>query len=151
MNGHLSMGLPPFLIEGAGMMSGLMLTQYTAGTLLAEARILSAPAATLSIPAAADQEDFVSMGMTSAIKSKKIIDLCSTVIGIELMAAAQAIDFRKPYKPGKGTLAAYEAVRQYVDFMPEDRPTMNDINAIATAVKEGVILKAVEDAIGELI
>ncbi len=151
MNGHLSMGLPPFLIEGAGMMSGLMLTQYTAGMLLAEARILSAPAATLSIPAAADQEDFVSMGMTSAIKMKKIIDLCSTVIGIELMAAAQAMDFRKPHKPGKGTMAAYETVRKYVDFMPEDRPTMNDINAIAAAVKEGIILDAVEKAIGELV
>lgn len=150
MNANLSCGLPPFLINGAGMMSGLMLTQYTAGMLIAECRVLSHPAATLSIPAAADQEDFVSMGMTTAIKTKKIIDYVRAVIGIELMAAAQAIDHRKPYKPGRGTQAAYETIRQKVKFMVEDRPTYDDINTMAALVKSNEILNAVEETVGKL-
>lgn len=150
MNAHLSNGLPPFLTKGAGMMSGLMLTQYTAGMLIAECRVLSAPAATLSIPAAADQEDFVSMGMTTAIKTRKIIDHCSAVVGIELMAAAQAIDHRKPHKPGKGTQAAYDLIRQNVAFVDEDRPTADDLNTMAELVRSGEILDAVESVIGVL-
>jgi len=90
MNPHLSMGLPAFLTKGAGMFSGLMLSQYTAGALVCENRVLSNPAAAGSIPAAADQEDFVSMGMTTAIKTRQIIENCWQVIAIELMAAAQA-------------------------------------------------------------
>src|SRR5579862_8344420 len=89
MNPHLSMGLPAFLTKGAGMFSGLMLSQYTAGALVCENRVLSHPAATGSIPAAADQEDFVSMGMTSAIKTRQIIENAWYIVAIELMAAAQ--------------------------------------------------------------
>ena len=81
------------------MFSGLMLSQYTAGSLICENRILSHPAATGSIPAAADQEDFVSMGMTTALKTKQIIDNAQAVLGIEFMAGAQAIDFRDPIQP----------------------------------------------------
>ncbi len=114
MNPHLSVGLPAFLTKGAGMFSGLMLSQYTAGALIAENRILSAPAATLSIPAAADQEDFVSMGMTTAIKSRQILENAWTVVAIELMAAAQAFDFRAPAKPSKGCQAAFDVVRKHV-------------------------------------
>ncbi len=150
MNPHLSCGLPPFLTKGAGMMSGLMLTQYTAGMLVAECRVLSHPAATLSVPAAADQEDFVSMGMTTAIKTKKIIEHTAAVIGIEMLAAAQALDFRKPHKPGKGTQAAYEVIRQHVPFLEEDRPTYKYINKMAELVRSGEILAAVEDAVGKL-
>ncbi|RKZ27923.1 histidine ammonia-lyase [bacterium] len=150
MNRHLSAGLPPFLTKGAGMMSGLMLIQYTAGMLIAECRVLSHPAATLSVPAAADQEDFVSMGMTTAIKTKKIIEHISAVIGIEMMAAAQAIDFRKPHKPGKGTQAAYEAIREKIPFLDEDRPTCYDNNTMAEMVRAGKILDAVESVVGKL-
>ncbi len=85
MNPHLSMGLPAFLTNGAGMFSGLMLTQYTAGALVAESRILSTPAAIGSIPAAADQEDFVSMGMTTALKTRQIIENSWSIVAIELM------------------------------------------------------------------
>jgi histidine ammonia-lyase len=74
MNPHLSVGLPAFLTKGAGMFSGMMLSQYTAGALICENRVLSHPAATGSIPAAADQEDFVSMGWTTALKTRQIID-----------------------------------------------------------------------------
>lgn len=150
MNPHLSNGLPAYLTKGAGMFSGLMLTQYTAGALVAESRVLANPAATGSIPAAADQEDFVSMGMTTALKTRTIIDHAYAVVGIELMAGAQALDFLKPSKPGKGSQAAYAAIRQHVTFLDVDRPTFDDINMMAKLVKDNVILDAVEAAIGKL-
>ncbi|UCE17701.1 MAG: histidine ammonia-lyase [Gemmatimonadota bacterium] len=150
LNPNLSMGLPAFLTKGAGMFAGLMLTQYTAGMLVSENRVLSHPAATGSIPAAADQEDFVSMGMTTAIKTRQIIDNANGVLAIELMAAAQALDFRKPWKHGPGIQAAYDAVRRHVDHLEEDRPLYDDINQLTAEVKSGQILKEVEKAIGPL-
>ncbi len=150
MNPHLSMGLPAFLTKGAGMFSGLMLSQYTAGALVCENRILSHPAATGSISAAADQEDFVSMGMTTALKTKQIIDNAQAVLSVELMAGAQAVDFRKPIKPGKGIQAAAGVIRKYVDHLEEDRPLYDDINKLKEVVESGEILEAVEKAIGRL-
>jgi histidine ammonia-lyase len=150
MNPHLSMGLPAFLTKGAGMFSGLMLSQYTAGALICENRVLSHPAATGSIPAAADQEDFVSMGMTTAIKTRQIIDNAQAVVAIELMAGAQALDFRAPIKPGKGVAAAFDVVRKHVEHLDEDRPLFDDINNLSAVVKKGEILEAVEKSIGEL-
>jgi histidine ammonia-lyase len=150
MNPHLSAGLPAFLTKGAGMFSGLMLSQYTAGALVAENRILAAPAATGSIPAAADQEDFVSMGMTSAIKSRQIIENSWTIVAIEMIAAAQAFDFRLPTKPSKGCQAAYEVIRRHVKKLEEDRPTYHDINRLTQVLRRGEVLQAVEGAIGKL-
>ena len=150
MNPHLSVGLPAFLTKGAGMFSGLMLSQYTAGALVCENRILSHPAATGSIPAAADQEDFVSMGMTTALKTQQIIDNAQAVLAIELMAGAQAVDFRKPIKPGKGVQAAARIIRKYVDHLEEDRPLYDDINKLKDVVESGEILEAVEKAVGPL-
>ena len=150
MNPHLSVGLPPFLTKGAGMFSGLMLTQYTAGALVAESRVLSHPAATGSIPAAADQEDFVSMGMTTAIKTRQIIENAWSILAIELMAAAQAFDFRAPVKPSPAAQAAYEVVRQHVATLEEDRPLHDDINTLTRIAKEGKILEAVEAVSGRL-
>jgi histidine ammonia-lyase len=151
MNPNLSVGLPAFLTKGAGMFSGLMLSQYTAGALVCENRVLSHPAATGSIPAAADQEDFVSMGMTTAIKTGQIIDNAQAVLAIELMAGAQALDFRLPVKPSKGIRAAHEVIRKYVDHLEEDRPIYDDINTLKEVVASGEILEAVEKAAGELI
>jgi histidine ammonia-lyase len=150
MNPHLSVGLPAFLTKGAGMFSGMMLSQYTAGALVCENRILSHPAATGSIPAAADQEDFVSMGMTTALKTRQIIDNAQAVLGIEFMAGAQAIDFRSPVKPSKGVQAAYHVIRRYVDRLEEDRPLYDDINALKEVVESGEILEAVEKVVGPL-
>ncbi|MDM7915080.1 MAG: aromatic amino acid lyase, partial [Candidatus Eisenbacteria bacterium] len=150
LNRNLSCGLPAFLTKGAGMFSGMMLAQYTAGALCCEARILSAPAATGSIPAAADQEDFVSMGMTTALKAKQILKNAQAVLAIEMMAGAQAMDFRRPLKAGKGTEAAYEVIRKHVAFLEEDRPLHADINRLAAVVESGEILEAVEKAIGKL-
>ncbi len=132
------------------MFSGLMLTQYTAGALICENRILSHPAATGSIPAAADQEDFVSMGMTTALKTQQIIDNAQAVLAVELMAGAQAVDFRKPIKPGKGVQAAARIIRKYVDHLEEDRPLYDDINKLKEVVESGEILEAVEKTVGPL-
>jgi len=150
MNPHLNAGLPAFLTKGAGMFSGLMLSQYTAGALVCENRVLSTPAATGSIPAAADQEDFVSMGMTTALKTRQILDNAQAVLAIELMAGAQAADFRKPLKPGKGTQAAYDVIRKHVARLEADRPLFDDINNLKEVVASGEILDAVEAAVGPL-
>jgi histidine ammonia-lyase len=132
------------------MFSGLMLSQYTAGALVCENRCLCTPAAVGSIPAAADQEDFVSMGMTTAIKTRQIIDNAYGVLGIELIAAAQAFDFRAPVKPAPATKTAYDVISKYVAHLEEDRPLFDDNNAMAKCVKSGEILEAVEKIVGKL-
>jgi histidine ammonia-lyase len=149
LNPNLSEGLPAFLTKGAGMFSGMMLSQYTSGQMVNENRVLCNPAATGSIPAAADQEDFVSMGMTSAIKNRQIMDNNYAILAIELMAAAQALDFRES-KPSPATKAAYDVIRKYSEHLEEDRPLCNDHNVLAKMVRSGEILKAVEDVVGEL-
>jgi histidine ammonia-lyase len=149
-NPALSVGLPAFLTAGAGMFSGMMLSQYTADALIAEQRILSMPASIQSIPAAADQEDFVSMGMTTAIKNAQILDNACGVLGIELMAAAQALDFRE-FTPGHGTRAAHAAIRRVVAHLDEDRPLHADHTAMKALVRSGAVLDAVEGAIGPLV
>jgi len=148
-NPALSAGLPAFLTKGAGMFSGLMLSQYTADMQIVEQRILSSPAFTQSIPAAADQEDFVSMGMNTALKTRTILDNAFGVLGIELMAAAQGLDFRD-FEPGRGTRAAHAEIRRHVEFLDIDRPLYSDHNAMKKAVAGLNILTAVEKEIGEL-
>jgi histidine ammonia-lyase len=148
-NPALSAGLPEFLTKGAGMFSGMMLSQYTADMQIIEQKILSAPAYIQSIPAAADQEDFVSMGMNSALKTRQILDVADGVLGIEFMAAAQALDFRT-YMPGKGTLAAKSIVRRHVAHLDEDRPLYPDHNAMQDLVRRRGILDAVESEVGTL-
>ncbi len=145
----LSVGLPPFLSKGAGLMSGLMLSQYTADMQIVEMRILSMPASIQSIPAAADQEDFVSMGMNTAIKNFQIMDNAYGVLGIEFMAAAQALDFRE-FKFGDGVAKAKEVIRRHVEFLDIDRPLYDDHTAMKELVKSCEILEDVEKEIGSL-
>ena len=149
LNPALSVGLPAFLTKGAGMFSGLMLSQYTACMQIVEQRILSVPASIQSIPAAADQEDFVSMGMNTAIKNGQILDNAYGVLGIEFMAAAQALDFRE-FTPGKGGRKAREVIRKYVDFLDEDRPLYPDHTRMKELVKSCEILEEVEKVVGDL-
>ncbi len=153
-NPALSVGLPPFLTKGAGMFSGLMLSQYTADMQIVEQKILSAPASIQSIPAAADQEDFVSMGMNTAIKNFQILDNAYGVLGIELMAAAQALDLRdkmeNSFKFGMGVKKAKDIIRNYVDFLEIDRPLYKDHNTMKELVKSCEILNEVEILIGTL-
>jgi histidine ammonia-lyase len=148
-NPALSVGLPAFLTKGAGMFSGLMLSQYTADMQIVEQRILSAPASIQSIPAAADQEDFVSMGMNTALKNFQIMENAYGILGIEFMAAAQALDFRE-YSFGAGVQKAKEVIRKYVDFLDIDRPLYPDHNAMKKLVESCEILTEVENLIGSL-
>lgn len=148
-NPALSQGLPDFLAHEPGFYSGLMLSQYTADHLIVEQRILSAPASIQSIPAAADQEDFVSMGMNTAIKNGQILDNAYGVLGIEFMAAAQALDFRQ-FTPGRGSQKARQVIRRHVKHLDVDRPLFNDHNAMKALVKSGEILEEVEKEIGKL-
>ncbi len=149
LNSALSVGLPEFLTKGAGMFSGLMLSQYTADTLIVEQRILSMPASVQSIPAAADQEDFVSMGMNTAIKNGQILDNAYGILGIEFIAAAQALDFRN-FTNGKGVTKAREIVRKYVEHLDVDRPLYPDHTKMKQVVKSSEILEEVEKAVGSL-
>ena len=145
----LSVGLPAFLTKGGGMMSGLMLSQYTADTQIVEQRILSMPASIQSIPAAADQEDFVSMGMNTAIKNFQILDNAFGVLGIEFMAAAQALDLRD-FEFGRGVKRAKDTIRRHVDFLEIDRPLYPDHTAMKELVRSCEILAEVEDEVGPL-
>tara|TARA_Y100000814_G_scaffold162010_1_gene118322 strand:- start:547 stop:2076 length:1530 start_codon:yes stop_codon:yes gene_type:complete len=148
-NPALSNGLPPFLTKGAGMFSGLMLSQYTADMQIVEQRILSAPASIQSIPAAADQEDFVSMGMNTALKNFQIIDNAYGILGIEFMAAAQGLDFRK-HTFGDGVNIAKNIIRKYVDYLDEDRPLYSDHDKMKELIKSCEILTEVELSLGNL-
>jgi len=153
-NPALSVGLPPFLTINPGLFSGLMLSQYTADMQIVEQRILSTPASIQSIPAAADQEDFVSMGMNTALKNFQIMDNAYGVLGIEFMAAAQALDIRRrqetEYKWGDGTQVAHNVIRKHIEFLEIDRPLYPDHNTMKELVKSCEILEEVEKTIGSL-
>jgi histidine ammonia-lyase len=149
LNPALSVGLPAFLTKGAGMFSGMMLSQYTADSLIVEQRILSSPAANASISAAADQEDFVSMGMNTALKNAQILENAWGVLGIEFMAAAQGLDFRE-FQPGQGSRKAREVIRRHVAFLDEDRPLYPDHTRMKELVKSCEVLAEVEAEVGSL-
>jgi len=153
VNENLNEGLPGFLIEGAGMFTGIMIPQYTAAFLVNENRVLCTPAAIGSIPTAADQEDFVSMGTNTALKTKKIIDNCYGILAIELLAATQAVDLRmkqenKDISPAMRVV--YELVREKVSFLSEDRPLYPDIEEIKKILLDDKLLSKVESIVGGL-
>ncbi|MEE3134464.1 MAG: aromatic amino acid ammonia-lyase [Candidatus Thermoplasmatota archaeon] len=147
-NPALSSGLPPFLTEKPGLHSGLMVAQYTACALVAETRILSHPAANQSIPAAADQEDFVSMGMTTTQKTKKILDNCFGVLAIEMIAAAQALDIRG-IEPSPIISAVREVIRESVPYLDDDRPLFTDNDAMKELLKSGKLVELVANLVPE--
>ena len=143
-------GLPDFLVEGRGLNSGLMVAQYTAAALVSENKVLSHPATVDSISVSADQEDHVAMTPIAVRKLTEILKNVGAVLAIEMMAAAQAFDFRKPLKPGRGTRVAYDVIRQHVTHLEDDRILYPDINKIAELVRNSTILDAVEAEVGEL-
>ncbi len=147
-NPALSSGLPPFLTEKPGLHSGLMVAQYTACALVAETRILSHPAANQSIPAAADQEDFVSMGMTTTQKTQKILDNCFGVLAIEMIAAAQALDIRG-IEPSPIISAVKEVIRESVPYLDDDRPLFTDNDAMKELLKSGKLVELVANLLPE--
>ncbi|HEX6479882.1 MAG TPA: histidine ammonia-lyase [Ktedonobacteraceae bacterium] len=131
-------GAPLFLTPNPGLNSGFMITQYVAAALVNEIKILAHPASIDSIPTSAGMEDFNSMGATSAFKVQRILEQARQVIAIELMCAAQMLEFRKPLQPGLGVQHAFEIVRSYVPKLEHDRTLAPDIATLTTAVKEGV-------------
>ncbi len=133
-------GAPLFLTPDPGLSSGFMIVQYVAAALVNEIKILAHPASIDSIPTSAGMEDFVSMGATSAHKLLRILEQTQQVVAIELMCAAQLLDFRLPLQPGIGVQQAQTIVRSYVTRLEEDRVLTPDINKLAQAVKDGVFV-----------
>src|SRR6266516_1806088 len=130
-------GAPLFLTPNPGLNSGFMIAQYVAAALVNEIKILAHPASIDSIPTSAGMEDFVSMGATSANKVLRIVEQTQQVVAIELLCAAQMLEFRKPLKPGVGVQQAYELVRSYVSMLEHDRVLSPDIATMSRAVKAG--------------
>ena len=131
-------GAPLFLTPNPGLHSGLMIAQYAAAALVNEIKILAHPASIDSIPTSAGMEDFVSMGVTSAHKLRQVLEETRQVIAIELLCAAQMLEFRKPLTPGLGVQHAFERVRAYVPMLKEDRKLAPDIALLAEKVQEGI-------------
>jgi histidine ammonia-lyase len=123
-------GLPPFLARNSGLNSGFMIAQVTAAALAAESKVLAHPACVDTIPSSAGREDHVSMGMTAALKARTVVENARSGLAIELLVAAQALDFRKPLKAGVGARAAYDLIRNRVPHMAEDRELHRDITAV---------------------
>jgi histidine ammonia-lyase len=143
-------GLPAYLVTGKGLNSGLMGAQITAAALVSENKVLSHPGVVDSISVLADEEDHVSMGPVSV---RKLGEVCRNVVGVvavELLAAAQGIDFRKPRRPGPGVRAAHREIRKVVAHLEDDRALHPDIGKLAELIRAGTIVKAVERAAGPI-
>jgi histidine ammonia-lyase len=135
-----SEGAPLFLTPHPGLHSGFMITQYVAAALVNEIKILAHPASIDSIPTSAGMEDFVSMGVTSAHKVRTILEQTRQVVAIELLCAAQLLDFRLPLKPGSGVQQAQALVRAHVSRLEEDRVLHPDIAILAQTIDKGAFL-----------
>jgi len=149
VNPQLS-GLPAFLVSDGGLNSGFMIAQYTAAALVSENKTLCHPACVDSIPTSANKEDHVSMGTISARKCREIVGNSETVVAIELLCAAQAMDLFTNLKPGEGTLAAYRVIRDAVPHLDKDRVLSNDIQAVVGLLKSGKLVQEVEKVVGGL-
>ncbi|HXM18019.1 MAG TPA: histidine ammonia-lyase [Candidatus Tumulicola sp.] len=143
-------GLPPFLSERHGLHSGYMLAQYTAAALVSENKTLAFPASVDSIPTSAGQEDHVSMGTISARQCAQAIENVENVIAIELLEAAQALDFRRPLEFAHGTAIGHRLVREHVPHLDVDRNVSLEIAEIRRLVSSGELVRAVESEIGGL-
>jgi histidine ammonia-lyase len=130
-------GLPPFLTAHPGISSGFMMLQVTAVALLNEAKVLAHPASIDNVPTDGGKEDHVSMGMTSATKLRGIVRLAEMATAIELMAAAQALEYHAPLAPGRGVKQAYEIVRRHVAPLTQDRAMAGDIEKLTSAIIRG--------------
>jgi histidine ammonia-lyase len=134
VNPDANEGLPPFLTAQPGISSGFMMLQVTAVALLSEAKVLAHPASVDNVPTDGGKEDHVSMGMTSATKLRSIVKLAEMVTAIELLAAAQALDYRAPLTPGRGVKEAHRIVRSLVEPLTTDRSMTSDIEKLTAAI-----------------
>src|ERR1700736_1067783 len=142
--------LPKLLMHDTGLNSGFMLPQYTAAALVSENKIFAHPASVDSIPSSLGQEDHVSMGATSATKLLEVVNNSETVLAIEMMSAAQALDFIHPLKAGRGVEAAHAELRKQISFAESDRLFHHDIQTALELVRSGVLVHAAESVVGEL-
>jgi len=143
-------GLPGFLTPVEGLNCGFMVAQYAAAAVVSENKVLAHPASVDSIPTSANQEDHVSMGTIASRKAATIIEHVKSVLGIELLCAAQAVDFKDKEKLSNGTRAAYDTLRKEVTFMDTDRAIYLDMDKAKILVGEGTVLNNVENVIGKL-
>ncbi|HET8894799.1 MAG TPA: histidine ammonia-lyase [Gaiellaceae bacterium] len=139
VNPNLSDGLPAFLTTDGGLNSGFMIPQYVAASLVSENKVLCHPASVDSIPTSAGQEDHVSMGNAAGLKAWQVLANCESVLAIELLAGAQAVEFHAPLEPGVGVRAVRAAVRQLSPRLRDDRSLAPDIEAVATAIRSGAL------------
>jgi histidine ammonia-lyase len=130
-------GLPAFLVADAGVNSGLMMTQIVAAALVADIRLRANPASTGTIPTDANREDHVSMGVGAALKLREAVGMLETVLALELLAAAQGLEFLRPLSAGAGVETARAIVREHVAPLDRDRDIGPDIRAIETLVRSG--------------
>lgn len=143
-------GLPAFLTARGGLHSGLMIVQYSAASLVSENKVWAHPSSVDSIPSSANQEDHVSMGTTGARKARQILRNAQRVLAMELLCAAQALEFGNPGGLGNGTGVAYRLVRERVAPIDEDRYLAPEIERLAELIRSGELVTAVEAVVGEL-
>jgi histidine ammonia-lyase len=137
LNPDINEGLPAFLSGDPGLSSGFMITQIVSAALINECQVLAHPSSTGSIPTDGGKEDHVSMGMTGALKLRQIVDHAERILAIELMCAAQALEFRKPLRPSREIERAHAVVRSTVSRLEKDRTLAPDIEALAAAIRDG--------------
>jgi histidine ammonia-lyase len=137
INPDINEGLPPFLSDTPGVSSGLMIAHVAAAALLNEAKVLAHPASVDSVPTSGGKEDHVSMGMTSALKLRQVVENAERVLAIEMMTAAQGLDYRLPLKPAREIEKAKTVVRNHVPRLAEDRSLSGDIEKLAEEIRAG--------------
>jgi histidine ammonia-lyase len=137
INPDKSEGLPAFLARQPGLQSGFMIAHVAAASLLNEARVLAHPASVDNVSTSGGKEDHVSMGMTSALKLRSIVDLAENLLTIELLAGAEALEHRRPLRAGKGVERAFETIRKFSAPLAEDRSLSGDIARVAEAIRRG--------------
>ena len=144
VNPALSEGLPPFLASGAGLNSGFMMAQVTAAALVSENKVLAHPASVDSITTSGNKEDYVSMGMTAALKLTKVLENTRNVMAIEALTAAQALDFLAPLTTSKRGQMAHAVIRAAVPSMDHDRVIAPDIARVAEVIASGKLVEALD-------
>jgi histidine ammonia-lyase len=137
VNPDLNEGLPPFLTAHPGTSSGFMIAQVVAVALLSESKVLAHPASVDNLPTSGGKEDHVSMGMTAATKLRTIVENAEQLLAIELLAAAEGLEYRAPLRPGRGVQRAFDTVRAHAPRLTRDRSLTADIESIAAAIRDG--------------
>ncbi len=143
-------GLPKLLMEETGINSGFMIPQYTSAALVSENKVLCHPSSVDSIPTSLGQEDHVSMGSIGALKLLEVFENVEQVLAIELFTAAQALDFRKPMRPGRGVEIAHRYIREIIPHSDADHYFKDDINEAVKLLQNGAMVEEVEDELGDM-